>query len=198
MPARKRKPASRKEKSHAIGRGKAAHAKPKTQLPAIPDAPPNKGGHPTDFKPAYVEQARKLAAWGHIDREIAEFFGCDERTFRRWKIANPEFAAALKVGKSVPDDRVERCLYNRAVGYTFESEELFVDRHGDEHRMPTLKHVAPDTTAQIFWLKNRRPDEWRDRQQIDLNLTTAEGLAAARKRALDSRVVSEQTPAEAA
>jgi hypothetical protein len=58
--------------------------------------------------------------------------------------------------------------------------------------MPCVKHVAPDTTAQIFWLKNRRPEEWRDRQEIHHHLTSAEDLAAARKRALERTVVAEQ------
>ena len=68
----------------------------------------------------------------------------------------------LKSGKEVADNRVERSLYNRAVGYTFDSEKVF-QHQGEIVRAKTVEHVPPDTTAGIFWLKNRKPAEWRDK-----------------------------------
>lgn len=186
MPKRTAKPAKPKAK-----RGKAV-SKKRTKAVQLPPPAAPQVAIQGKFDPKYVAVAAKMAERGFIDREIADTLGIEITTFHRWKAAHPELLKALKTGKELPDQRVERSLFNRAVGYTFESEELFVDRFGDEHRMATVKHVPPDTTAQIFWLKNRRPDEWRDRQEISHTVTTADDLAAARRRALERSVVAEQ------
>lgn len=119
------------------------------------------GGRPKSFKPEYVEQAKKLCLLGATDMDLADFFQVHVATLKRWKNEYPEFNDALKLGKEVPDRLVERSLYNRAVGYTYESEKVF-QYQGEVVRAPVREHVPPDTTAQIFWLKNRRPDLWRD------------------------------------
>ena len=62
---------------------------------------------------------------------------------------------------------VERSLYSRAVGYSFNSEKIFCNKDGEVTRVPIVEHVPPDVTAQIFWLKNRKPTEWRDVQQME-------------------------------
>jgi hypothetical protein len=136
--------------------------------------------------------ARKMCELGALDRDLAEAFGVSDRSIRAWKHQHPEFCAALELGKDIPDNNVKRSLYNRAVGYSFDSEKLFVDRDGCEHRMPYVEHVPPDVVAGIFWMKNRDPENWRDRQQVDHVITTAEMLQAARRRALERTVVSEQ------
>jgi hypothetical protein len=119
-------------------------------------------GRPTAFKAEYVEEARKLCLLGATDVEMADFFGVAVSTFYLWKNKHPEFSEALKAGKEAADSRVERSLYHKAIGYTFESEKVF-QHQGDVVRAPIREHVPPDTTAAIFWLKNRRPEEWRDR-----------------------------------
>ncbi len=128
----------------------------------------------TAFKPEFVEQARKLAALGHTDYEMAEFFEVTERTLRRWKGMHPDFADALKVGKNVADDRVEMSLYRKATGYSYASEKLFCDK-GIVVRAETIEHVPPSDTACIFWLKNRRKEEWRDK--VDHEHTGKDGAA---------------------
>jgi hypothetical protein len=122
------------------------------------------GGRPSAFKPEYVEQAKKLCELGATDVEMADFFKVAVSTFYLWKNKQPEFSEALKAGKSAADERVERSLYHKAVGYTFESEKVF-QFQGQIIRAPTREHVPPDTTAMIFWLKNRRADEWRDKTE---------------------------------
>ena len=92
--------------------------------------------------------------------------GVTERTLLNWKKDHPEFLEALKLGKENADDRVERSLYNRAVGYSFESVKVF-QFQGAIIEAPITEHVPPDTTAGIFWLKNRRPDLWRDVKAIE-------------------------------
>lgn len=119
---------------------------------------------PTKFKPEYVEQARKLCELGATDIELGDFFEVDRVTIWRWSQENEEFCNALKAGKAAADERVERSLYARAIGYTHDAVKIF-NASGEPLVVPYREHVAPDTTAAIFWLKNRRPDEWRDKTQ---------------------------------
>lgn len=121
---------------------------------------------PTKFKPEYVGQAEKLCRLGATDEEVADFFGVSVRTVYRWQGEHEAFCHALKAGKSEADERVERSLYHKAVGYTFDSEKVF-QHQGVIVRAETREHVPPDTTAAIFWLKNRKPAEWRDRRELD-------------------------------
>lgn len=118
-------------------------------------------GRPSHYKPEYAAQAGKLCRLGATDQEVAEFFDVGHRTVDRWKATIPEFAAALNLGKEPADERVERSLYHKAIGYTFNAEEVF-QYQGKVVRAQVVKHVPPDTTACIFWLKNRRPLDWRD------------------------------------
>jgi hypothetical protein len=119
-------------------------------------------GRPTKYDPAFVEQARKLAALGATDREAAEFFDVNEATLHRWKHEHPEFCESLKVGKEQADARVEQSLYRRALGYTHDAVKIQVNAAGEITEVPFVERYPPDTTAAIFWLKNRKPEEWRD------------------------------------
>ncbi len=119
------------------------------------------------FRPEYIETARKLAALGAVNREIAAVIGVSERTLHRWKLEHPEFAVELRLGKEAADRRVEQSLYHRAIGYTYDTVKIgFYD--GKPVVAEYVEHVPPDTTAAIFWLKNRKPEEWRDKREIDL------------------------------
>lgn len=127
-----------------------------------------KKGRPSKYEPAFVNGARKLAKLGATDQEIADFFEIDLRTLYRWKIAHEDFCHALKEGKSEADDRVERSLYQRAIGYEQEAVKIFMPAGKDDPvYAPYRERVAPDTTAAIFWLKNRRPNDWRDKKELD-------------------------------
>lgn len=121
-----------------------------------------KRGRPSSYKPEYAEQAEKLAALGATDREIADFLEVSEPTIYRWQAEFPEFCKSLKAGKEPADERVVRSLYRRALGYSHDATKVFM-HEGAPVYAPFVEHYAPDTTAAIFWLKNRRPDLWRDR-----------------------------------
>jgi hypothetical protein len=125
-------------------------------------------GRPTSFKPEYIEQVKKLCAYGHTDLEIAEFFDVSLRTFAYWKVRNSELMHALKAGKAAADARVERSLYQKAVGYSYDAVKIFMPAGAKAPiYAPYVEHVPPDTTAAIFWLKNRDPQNWRDAWQIE-------------------------------
>lgn len=129
-----------------------------------PDKPEAVTGRPSKYKPTFAKQAEKLCTLGATDEDLADFFEVGIRTIANWKTQHEDFLQALKGGKAQADDRVEHSLYQRAVGYTFDSEKVFNNR-GEIVRAKTREHCPPDVTAQIFWLKNRRPDEWRDKVQ---------------------------------
>ena len=126
-----------------------------------------KGGRPSSFKPEYVTQAQKLCKLGATDRELADFFGVCEATINNWKADHPEFLESLKRGKDEADGRVEQSLYRRALGYSHDAVHVS-NYQGEVTLTPIVEHYPPDTTACIFWLKNRKPDEWRDMSRLDL------------------------------
>lgn len=130
-------------------------------------------GRPSAFSPKYSDQARKLCLLGFTDRELANFFGVSEQTLNTWKHAHPEFLESLKAGKSCADAEVSAKLYERALGYSHKAVKIFNTEEGTiEHEY--VEHYPPDSTAAIFWLKNRNPDHWRDKQHIE---TRAAGAA---------------------
>lgn len=121
---------------------------------------------PSKYKPEFVEQASKLCALGATDIEIADFFGVTTVTLWRWKGEYPEFCNALKVAKEEADQRVERSLFARANGYEHNEVDIRVVDHAIV-KTPIRKYYAPDTTACIFWLKNRQPTKWRDKAEVE-------------------------------
>lgn len=125
------------------------------------------GGRPSKFKSEYAKQAEKLCNLGATDEDLADFFQVSIRTINNWKSEHPQFLQSLKGGKDQADDRVERSLYQRAVGYTHDSTH-FSSFQGSVTETPFRNHCPPDVTAQIFWLKNRKPELWRDRQSHEL------------------------------
>lgn len=122
---------------------------------------------PSKFKPEFVEQAQKLCLLGATDRELADFFGVVESTLNLWKLQHPEFSESLKVGKEVADKRVEEALYHRARGYSHNAVKILMTKDGDVYREEYIEHYPPDTVACIFWLKNRNPEAWRDKTDVE-------------------------------
>ena len=116
---------------------------------------------------------------GFTDNEIAAFFAVSPATITTWKHRYPEFLAALKTGKIPTDERVERSLYQRAIGYEQEEVKIFMPAGALEpvYAKYTAKY-APDVTACIFWLKNRRPEQWRDKPDGLGDETLAEAITA--------------------
>ncbi|WP_078601990.1 hypothetical protein [Thioclava sp. DLFJ4-1] len=125
-------------------------------------------GRPPKYQDKYAKQAEKLCLLGATDQEIADFFEVDVRTVYRWKNDHDAFCQALKAGKETADDRVERSLFQKATGYEQEEVKIFMPAGAEAPvYAPFRAKYAPDTTAAIFWLKNRRPDEWRDKKEIE-------------------------------
>ena len=110
----------------------------------------------------------KIAGWardGLIDEQIAQNIGIRAATLYEWKKRFPEISEALKKGKEVVDRQVENALLKRALGYEYEEVKEKFEGGILTERTVTRKEVVADTTAQIFWLKNRKPDTWRDKPE---------------------------------
>lgn len=120
-----------------------------------------------------------IEAWardGTIEEDIAKKLGVAYSTFRTYKERYSALSAALKRGQEVADVEVENALFKRAVGYQYDEVTREVGTVQDPETGELVKamvvtkrvtkEVQPDVTAQIFWLKNRRPDKWRDKQEI--------------------------------
>lgn len=124
-------------------------------------------GRPPTYKAEFASQAQKLCRLGATDLELADFFGVDVRTIYRWKHTHEAFCQAVTCGKEAADARVERALYNRAVGYSHDAVKIFMPAGADKPvYAPYVEHVPPDPSAAFNWLKNRKPDEWRDKQEV--------------------------------
>lgn len=123
-------------------------------------------GRPTKYDEAHNKKAYKLSLLGATDIELADFFEVSEDTIYEWKKVHPEFSEAIKRGKNQADSEVANKLYKRATGYQHEDVDIKMFE-GQIIQTPLVKHYPPDTTAAIFWLKNRQPKKWRDKQDID-------------------------------
>ena len=113
---------------------------------------------------------------GLTDEQTAHNMGISYTTLKDWINKYPSISAALKKGKAPVDIAVENALLKRALGYDYEEtvteiEELTGGKT-KKHVRKTMKHVAPDVTAQIFWLKNRKPKQWRDRVENAISVDT--------------------------
>ena len=129
-------------------------SKPDLQEPTL-----HRIGRPTSYRAHFVEQVRKLAKFGAIMSEIAEFLGVEERTIRRWRHVHPELDEALKIGADAANLRVEASLYNQALGYWIDDEEIRVIA-GNIVRVKVRRFIPPNVSASIYWTKVKMG--WRD------------------------------------
>lgn len=119
----------------------------------------------------------KVTGWardGLIEKQIAKNMGIAYSTLKLWKTKFPKLVEALAKGKEVVDREVENALYKRALGYWVTETKTTTLADGSVRTEETHRHIVPDTTAQIFWLKNRKPDQWREKN--DLTLTPSNGV----------------------
>ncbi len=123
---------------------------------------------PTKYNENIRDRILELAEQGATDEQIGKDIGVSHHTIKTWKGKHPEFRTALKEAKDVPDELVEVTLFQRACGYTCEEVKVF-HYQGEVITKTVEKHYAPDPTSMIFWLKNRRPERWRDKREVELD-----------------------------
>jgi len=125
---------------------------------------PRGRGRPTQYDPdRHPAQVLALARLGKTNEEMAEALKIATSTLKEWVKKHEEFRTAFSEGKVLADSRVEASLYERAIGSEYVEKKVITYPDGSVRIEETTKKVLPDVTAQIFWLKNRKPKEWRDK-----------------------------------
>ena len=122
----------------------------------------NPPGRPTSYRPDHCDLAREHCLLGATNAELAEVFDVAPRTIDNWIAHHPDFAAAVRKGRKRPDAKVAASLYARAIGFQHKVERTFLCR-GEPRTFSITVSYPPDTQACIFWLRNRRRVDWRDR-----------------------------------
>jgi len=129
----------------------------------------------TKYNDDFPLLAEGYAREGMIDKDIAAKLGISKDAFYRYLKKYPDFYDSLKRGKAPVDTEVENALLKRARGYEYEETTVEYDAAVEGKKASprkikkVTKQVIPDTTAEIFWLKNRKPKKWRDKQNIELS-----------------------------
>lgn len=124
------------------------------------------GGRPSKFKNIDLSEVSHYTENGYTDKELADVFDVTKQTINNWKKKFPEFFDSLKEGKLIADAKVVASLFQRACGYSHPDIHIS-NFQGKIAKTNIIKHYPPDTTAAIFWLKNRQPEEWREKKEAD-------------------------------
>jgi hypothetical protein len=124
----------------------------------------------SQYQPDFARIAGRLCRNGATDIEVADILGISMRTFHRWCAQHEGFTAAVRVGKEAADDRVERSLYQRAVGYEYTAEKIVTSPGGGPVVMFYAVHVPADVRAALNWLAMRRPRPWAGVPEPDADL----------------------------
>lgn len=136
-------------------------------------------GRPVKYDEDYHPKiALKLALTGFIDEQMADFFEIATSTYYEWLKKYPAFSESIKSGKIVADSNIASSLYTKALGQTKKVQKAIKLKEtktgiGSTERVEMVEeeiYIPPDTTAQIFWLKNRQPKAWRDKVESDVTI----------------------------
>lgn len=148
------------------------------------------------FREEYIQIVENYALLGATDAEMADFFGVSEQTLNTWKKKYPEFLDSLKKGKSIADANVASKLYNRAIGYDAKAIKFATNEGKITDKVEYVEHYPPDTTAAIFWLKNRQPEKWRDRKEVEVNNKLGDDLESMTDAELEAIIYGEKEKSE--
>src|SRR6266568_2738045 len=183
--------------------------KPKART--LPKFQHQRPGQPTRYEPAFCPRARRLALLGLTDTEIADLFGISPDTLYEWRRRHLEFSDSLDAGKIEADSRVAEGLYNRARGMSMPAVKIFQGTpEGGPVIVPHREHLPPDVGAAKLWLRNRQPEKWRERPEVNVTGTVAHRLsqmtpeergafaldlvAQAKRRLIEAGVIIEHEP----
>lgn len=145
---------------------------PPAPIPELTAQEKHDGGRgATTYREEYARIARMMCELGATDIQVAQALGVTLSTMWGWQSRHEEFFRAMIIGKDLPDEKVVRALYQRAVGYTYPEIQLKTVG-GRLYTIPTLTHIPPDVSACMGWLRARRREEWSETK--NLNLTSDE------------------------
>jgi len=124
-------------------------------------------GRPTSFKEEYVELVYNYCLLGATDVKLSEFFGVCEKTLNNWKKDYPHFLQSIRKGKEIADSQIANALFHRAKGYKHRETKIATYEGVISDEKEYDKHYPPDVKACQFWLKNRQPELWREKMEVD-------------------------------
>ena len=127
------------------------------------------GGRPSAYKAEFAQIAYRHCLLGATDKDLAAAFDVSESTLNLWKQKFPKFSESLKKGKADADATVAESLFQRAKGYSHKAVKI-MQHEGVAFDHEYTEHYPPDTAACIFWLKNRRPDQFRNNPEVAVNI----------------------------
>src|SRR5216683_1057308 len=134
-------------------------------------------GAPTLYRPELAELCRKLALLGATDQEMADALGVDQVTLDRWKTRHKEFRIAIQLGKIRADAEIAEAS-TIVPAMSVPAVKIFQGTpEGGPVIVPHQEHLPPDVGAAKLWLSRRRPNLWRERQQVDVTATVAHQIA---------------------
>lgn len=125
-----------------------------------------KKGRPTQYRPEHPDLARKFCMLGATNDDLAMLLEVAGSTIDKWIAEIPEFSGAVKAGREIADANVAEKLYQRATGYSHHAVKILV-ADGVPVQVPYTEHYPPDATSMIFWLKNRRRTDWREKVEVE-------------------------------
>ncbi len=140
-------------------------AESRKQKSEKPKPEPKLGHRPSSYRAEFARIAFAHTLIGATDKDLATAFGVSEQTINTWKQKYPPFLESLKRGKATADAKVAECLFKRATGYDHKAVKIFC-QDGETFEHEFTEHYPPDTTAQIFWLKNRQPHLFRQNPEV--------------------------------
>ena len=138
------------------------------------------------YDPKIIPQVAKLCDLGATNDQIADFFGVSTDTLEDWTVRHEELAEVMRIGKAPADNRVERRLYERAVGYDYVEEVVAKSPEGPVI-LQVKKHQPPDIAAMKIWLLNRKRHEWSDRREIAI-----EGNVRVQHKTIDPALLTDE------
>lgn len=146
-------------------------------------------GPKSGFNEKLADTFARLSAAGKTLEEIADVLGVSSRTLNRWMGEHQELRLAVKESRQIADELVEASLYSRALGYSHPEEKAFCFE-GCVVTHESVKHYPPDTTAAMFWLRNRQPERWKEKTEGDVNINNTMNMNALTDEQLDAKIAA--------
>jgi hypothetical protein len=133
------------------------------------------------YQPSFTIDARRIMGEGKCEYDVAQALEVHPDTFSQWKKDHEPLRLAIEAGRQDSYNRAERALFERAIGYSHPEEKLLVVSNGQGQgssveRHKTTQHYPPDPTALKYYLGNKRPDQWKDRHEVNSRITIDQAL----------------------
>lgn len=124
-------------------------------------------GRPSILSQVILQKCVDLFEKGYTDVQVAKIIGVHSNTILNWRKQSQEFMWSTQEAKMRADEMVEASLFHRAIGYSHPEEKVFCSE-GQIITHETTRHYPPEPHAMIFWLKNRKPDDWKDKREVTI------------------------------